>query len=300
MDNRTDETAIQMTAEQEKQREQVKELMRRGRVKKYFFGPGDFRSGEGFGYVVGGIGLLLFGGVLLPQLFGGHGESGYEYYFYYGMGGIGLFMLLKGIYEIYKERGRRRQPVSDQEYDEIFQGDVELTRRAGEAFLRKTFALPEETSFLHCHFPIYYSSSKNLPIVWKTGEDGFIRYSNFALLSLAFSGAGEESRMFAYTSIFNCRNGTLRFERTYEYETRQITKVEGRDVEVDRLTEENTWEPKNLAMLLIGIEGREDVNELAGIARDYGVMEKKKGVFDTTHIEQFAERLLEKLNELKA
>lgn len=285
------------TMEDAKRQDAIDELYRRGRVRKYFFGPGDFRSGEGFGFIVGGLLCLVLGAWLFPMLFGGGTVRGHEKYLFWIMTGIGVYLTLKGVYVMYKEKNKVRTPVSDAQFDEIFDRDLKIAEKAGEEALKQAYVLPPNAEFLHIYGLSYHSTEKNLPLCWRAGEDRKIRYSNIFLLTLAFS----EEEMYAHNSIYNCRSGQQRFPHLHRYDKEQITGVTVEDREVERVTTEQKVETKRVSAMLVGIRDREEINELTVVLRDYDIIDRNQGYFDDSEslakIEELRNKLKKQIQE---
>lgn len=273
------------------QDEAIRELYRRGRVRKYFQGAGDFRTGEGFGYLVGGGLCVLMGAWIFPMLFAGHTASGVERYLFWIMTGIGIYLSVKGMLVMGKEDKTARAPVTDEQFDEIFRGDLADAKKTAGESLRKEFGLPEDSTYIHLYGPNYYSANRHLPLLWKTGRDGKIRYSNFSLVTLCFHGED----VYAHTSVFNCRNGELGLSHTFSYAREKLRGPAAGDRTVERLTAERKIETKEVSLLMIAIEGKEEINELSVVMKDYQIL-GKGGRFDLEENLAAAERLRERLS----
>ena len=105
-------------------------------------GAGDFRTGEGFGYVVGGVLCIVMGFVVFPVAFGGlAGPSGVKY-FYWGMGVIGLYLAIRGILQMRGEDKTPRVPITDEEFEEAYQHDLARAKEEAESAICLTYGIP--------------------------------------------------------------------------------------------------------------------------------------------------------------
>ena len=265
----------------------MEELLRRANTLKYFEGAGDFRSGEGFGYLVGGALSIIMGAVILPILVGGFTTSGIDRYLFWGMAGLGVLMSIKGVFEMRREDKTPRTPITDEQFDEITAFDLAYAKETAAETLQRTFGLAPDTEFLHLVGPNYYTANRHIPILWKADGKGRIRYSNFALVTFAF----RDDNVYSYNCILNHRDGILSKPNTFSYESGQIGEMRIADREVERLSGDHKIEKKNVCMLLFDIEGREEINELSVILADYGVERKTGGQFDRTETMATAERI---------
>ena len=271
--------------------EQMKELRRRANLLKYFQGAGDFRSGEGFGYLVGGALLIVMGGVIFPLILSGHSDTGVERYLFWIMTALGVYLGIKGVIAIRHEDRTPRTPITDEQFEEILDYDLTRAKTAAEAELTETFALTGECEFIHLVGPNYYTANRHIPLLWKADANGQIRYSNLALVTLAFDG-GE---IYSFSCIVNLRDGILSKPNSFLYTNGQIGGLLIEDREVERLSSEHKIEKKNVLMLLFRIEGREEINELSVVLADHDVERKTGGFFDQTEARAAAEIIQNKL-----
>lgn len=273
--------------------ERVKELHRRANVLKYFEGAGDFRSGEGFGYVVGGALCIVMGFVIFPIMLGGlSGPSGVKYAFWV-MGVIGIYLAIKGTLVMRGEDKTPRTPITDEEFEETYQYDLARAKEEAESALCLAYGIPHESEFIHMIGPNYYTANRHIPLLWKADGNGRIRYSNIALVTMVF----EASDVYAHTCLVNHRDGIIAKSHcfAYNYEKLGTPRIEER--QVDRLTSEHKIEKKDVLMLIIPIEGKEDVNELTVVLTDHAVEQKPGGHFDETETRAAAELITEKIEQ---
>ena len=119
-----------------------------------------------------------------------------------------------------------------------------------------------------------YVHNVNLPLLWKKGEDGRLRYSNLSVMALFF---GEEN-LYLFTSIYNVRNGTSKFQHAYECPYHKIRFAGFEDKVVETVNQQNKSVIQNLKMLVI--EGGESEDEkLSMPVADYGIMKKHERLY---------------------
>ncbi|HML36903.1 MAG TPA: hypothetical protein PKA19_05660 [Bacillota bacterium] len=277
------------------QQEQVKELLRRGAVRHYFLGPENIWTREGFGIVVGGLLALFFGGFIFPKLFLYSNNSDVLQKVCWVITAVGFILLVKGLYEMLKESRTKSEPVSDAVYDEILAYDLEgLKATSGQALRENIPCLKAEGSLdgmemLLVKGPRDYTANVNLPLLWRLGEDGKLRYSNFSAMTLYF---GEEA-LYIYTCIFNMRNGTAKFPHTYECPYEQIRFAGFEDKTIDTVNQKNKSVKQNLKMFVLDTGDGED-DKLSMPVADYDIMKKYGGVIDISGAEEAVRIISEK------
>ena len=296
MENEIRDTSRQHVEAARKEQEQVRELLRRGTVRHYFLGPENIWSQEGFGTVVGGALTIFFGGVIFPQLIRYSNSDMPLDKLCWLMVALGIAVCGKGAYGMLKESRREKKHVSDQTHDEILQHDLETLKETSRNLLIQHFPRLEEEEpigsmeMLLVKGPRDYVHNTNLPLVWKLGEDGVLRYSNFSVMALYF---GKES-IYIYTSIFNMRNGTSKFQHTYEcpYEKLRFAGFEDRTIEA--VNQQNKSVAQNLKMLVIDA-GDEESDKLAMPVSDYDMVKKMEGTIDNSDAEAVVKKLSERI-----
>jgi hypothetical protein len=284
----------------EKEQEQVKELLRRGAVRHYFLGPENIWSREGFGIVVGGALTVLFGGFIFPKLFLYSSNSPVLEKVCWVMTAVGIVILGKGLYEMLKESRIENKPVPDGIYDEILENDLLGLREAAKKSLTEKISWMKDEEFdeskmLLTKGPRDYSANVNLPLMWRLGEDGKLRYSNFSVMVLYFS----ESVLCIYTCIFNMRNGKASFPHIYECPYEEIRFAGFEDKDVETVSQNNKAAILNLKMLVIDA-GDEEKQKLSMPVADYGIMKKLNGVIDIEDAEEVVRALTERIKGVKA
>lgn len=280
----------------EKEQDQVKELLRRGAVRHYFLGPENIWTQEGFGYVMGGVFTTIMGGFLLPKLLLYSNTNPAVKVLCWVMTAAGILLLAKGIWEMRKEARKESKPVSDATFDEILSYDIEGLKRRSKVLLKTNIPVLrseedlDEMEMIFIKGPRDYTHNVNLPLLWKAGEDGRIRYSNFSTLALYF---GKEE-MYIYTSIFNMRNGTSKFEHTYQCPYSQVKFVGLEDRTIERVSQQNKSIKENLQLFVISTgDGEEDSLEIP--VKDYQAIATLNGVIDTEDAEEAVRKILSKL-----
>lgn len=277
------------------QQEQVKELLRRGSIRHYFLGPENIWTREGFGIVVGGALAVFFGVIILPKIFLYSSNSEMLQKVCWVITAAGFVLLGKGLYEMLKESRTKSEPVSDAVYDEILAYDVEGLKKTSRQTLRENIpCLKAEGSLdamemLLVKGPRDYTSNVNLPLLWRLGEDGRLRYSNFSAMALYF---GEEA-LYIYTCIFNMRNGTAKFPHTYECPYGQIRFAGLEDNTIDTVNQSNKSVTQNLKILVLDT-GDGEYDKLSMPVADYDAMKKYGGVIDISDAEEAVRIISEK------
>jgi len=138
--------------------------------------------------------------------------------------------------------------------------------------------------------PRDYVASVNLPLRWRLGEDGMLRYSNFSVMALYF---GKED-LFIFTSIFNMRDGISKFHHTYECPYHKIRFAGLEDKTVETVTQQNKSVVQNLRMLVIDAGDDENVKLSMPVA-DYDIAKKFNGTIDNSDAEEAVSVLTNKL-----
>lgn len=282
------------------EQEQVKELLRRGSIRHYFLGQENIWTREGFGIVVGGALTIFFGGFIFPRLFLYSSNSEVLKIVCWVMTAAGIVVFGKGLYEMHKESRKQSKPVPDKVYDEILEYDIAGLRKTSKQVLEENIREPkggdsfDEMDMILVKGPRDYSSNVNLPLVWKLGEDGKLRYSNFSAMALYF---GKEV-LYIHTCIFNMRNGTARFHHTYECPYDQIRFAGFEDRIVETVTQNNKAATQNLKMLVIDA-GDGESDKLTMSVADYDVMQKLNGVVDISDAEEAVRILSDKIKGVK-
>ncbi len=276
------------------EQEQVKELLRRGTLRHYFCGPETIWTREGFGIAVGGALAILFGGLIFPKLFLYSSNSGVLKVVCWIMTAIGIVILGKGLYEMYKESRMEIKHVPDRVHDEILEHDVAGLKKTSKQMLEEHIPAMkgrfDEMEALVVKGPRDYSAFVNLPLLWKLGEDGKLRYSNFSAMTLYF---GKEIA-YIHTCIFNMRNGTAKFHHTYECPYNQIRFAGFEDRNVETVSQNNKSVMQELRLFVIDAGDGENDKLIIPVA-DYGIMRKYGGTIDISDAEEAVRILNEQM-----
>jgi hypothetical protein len=270
------------------EQEQVKELLRRGTIRHYFLGPETIWTREGFGIVVGGGLTIFFGGFIFPQLFRYAGSTIPNIVLKI-MIVIGFVVLGKGLYTMYKESKSQSKIISDREHDEILEHDIEVMKKTGIEMMQKHVPAfrdgqdPTGMETLFLKGPRIYSAFSNLPLLWKRGEDGRLRYSNFSVMNLYFG----KDTLYVHTCIYNMRNGAAKFHHTYECSYAQIRRAELEDRKIETVDQSNKAIVQHLKVLVIDAGDGENDQLVIPVA-DLDAMKQYNGSFDIKDAEHAA------------
>ena len=208
---------------------------------------------------------------------------------------IGIALLGKGLYEMVKELRTESKPVPDEVHDEILEYDIAGLKETSKNLLKETIPRLkqeepiEEMKMLLIKGPRDYVHNINLPLAWKLGDDGKLRYSNFSVMALYFG----KDNLYMYTSIFNMRNGTSKFQHTYECPYEKIRFVGLKDETVETVSQQNKSVEQHLRMLVIDA-GDEENDKLSIPVNDYDILKKLNGSIDNSDAEE-AVRILSQM-----
>lgn len=276
------------------EQEQVKELLRRGVVRHYFCGPETIWTREGFGIVVGGVLAIVFGGFIFPKLFLYSSNSDALMIVCRIITAVGVVVLAKGIYDMYRESKKESKPVPDKVHDEILEHDIAGIKKTSISMLEQHIPSLkggfDDMETVLVKGPRDYSGFVNLPLMWRLGGDGKLRYSNFSVMALYF---GKEI-LYIYTCIFNMRNGMPKFHHTYECPYDQIRFAGFEDRTFETVTQNNKNVTQNLKMLVIDA-GEGESGKLSMPVADYDMMKNLKGTIDYSDAEEAVKMLTGKM-----
>ena len=278
------------------EQEQVRELMRRGAIRHYFLGQESIWTQEGFGTVVGGSLSVLFGGLVLPKLFLYSSSDLNWKYVCWVIVAVGIVLIGKGFFGMAKEARSRREPVPDKVHDEILNKDIEDLKKRSKELLREKIpklardeAIDDMESIL-VKGPRDYVHNVNLPLQYKLGSDGVIRYSNFSVMVFYFG----EDNLYIYTSIFNMRNGTSKFEHAYECPYEDIHFADFQNRTVETVTQQNKAVTQELQFFVVNAGSGEN-DELAIPVQDFDLLKSFHGTFDISDSEQAREMIQKRM-----
>lgn len=279
-----------------KEQNQVKELLRRGSIRHYFLGPENKWSQEGFGIVVGGGLTVLFGALIFPQLIRYSHSSLPLDLLCWLMTAFGIVLCLRGVYRMLKESKTERKPVPDAVHDEILEIDIAELKNISKDLLKEHNPRlieeepVDEMEMLFVKGPRDYVHNVNLPLVWKLGDDGKLRYSNFSVMVFYF---GKEN-LYIYTCIYNMRNGMAKFQHTYECPYEKIRFVGFEDKTIETVNQKNKSVIQNLKMLVIDA-GDEENEKLSMPVADYDMIKTLHGTIDISEAEEAVRVLSERM-----
>ena len=283
-----------------KEQEQVKELLRRGQIRHYFLGPENMWTREGFGVVVGGALTIFFGGFIFPQIILYSNSSLDLNIISFVMTAAGVVVLGKGIYEMVKESRKGSKPVPDKIHDEILEYDIASLKTTSKEFIKNNIPRLaqeeplDEMEMILVKGPRDYVHNVNLPLAWKLGDDGKLRYSNFSVMAFYF---GKEN-LYIYTSIFNMRNGTSKFQHAYECPYEKIRFAGFIDETVETVNQRNKSVVLHLKMLVVDAGDGEN-DKLSMPVADYDMIKNTGGIIDNNDAEEALKLLNDKIQQKK-
>ncbi len=289
--NNTHKEAVQ------KEQDQVKELLRRGTVRHYFTGPESIWTKEGFGIVVGGLLTTGFGLFIFPSIIQYLGTSQKLEILCMLLVITGTMFCIKGVYQMIQDGKMRREPVSDEVFDQILAHDLEELKKISQKSIEESCQeyrdeIKNIDEFVLVKGPRDYVYNVNLPLLMKVGEDNKVRYSNFSLMAL-FLG---KERAFLFTSIYNMRDGKSKFHHVYECPYGEMRFVGFRDQKTETINQKGKSLSQNLKVMVIDAgEGEHDTLSIP--VADYDFIQKNGGFFDMGDAQKAVEILSEKMSK---
>ena len=300
----------------------VEELIRRGRMRRYFQGAPRWHQRESIGVVFGGVMSLAFG-IFIPILLGNAGLNPMGLKVASGVLILGgAILLIKGYLEVGKDRKKVYEEVPDEEWEKCFKYDIEGIKLKAKALLSEKLAnfvdgveSIENLEIIVVTGPDDWASNPNLPMLMTLGEDGVIRASNLEVM-LIFLG---KNHFYVYQASYNMRSGSIRREHAYTcpYEKflgAEIREGEKRTLVTDkkivnhRVLEfvllfkneeeaiQETQGAQEIQKLQEAVEIQEDEeneNELLLVISDIDTEEGTGGKFDIEDSEKAVERMKE-------
>ncbi len=277
----------------------IKELVTRGKMRRYFGGHLKWSERESFGILFGAFLCFAFS-LLIPVFLGKSGldPDGIQWASRFLMAG-GIVVLIKGFYDIQKDSKKVRDPVTDEECDECFRNDMAaIIIKARKVLAENIPALKEgyediETLEIHVVAgPEDRTANVNLPLLMVVGENDVIRYSNNSVLVIAF---GKED-FYIYQCVYNMRDGSVRREHAYRCPHDIFRKAEIRRAEKDVLTANNKPKRHKVLEFVISTDNAEAAgegeDELAITVADLTCEERSGGRFSLTSAEEAVEKLI--------
>ena len=274
----------------------VEELIRRGRMRRYFQGPPKWHQRESVGVVFGGLLSLAFG-LFIPILLGNSGLNpmGLKAASFILVLG-GAFLLVKGYLEVNKDYKKVYDEIPDEEWEKCLSYDLQGIKGKAKGLLsekldnfingRETI---EDLETLIITGVDDWASNPNLPMLMTMGEDGIIRPSNLGVM-IIFLG---KEHFYVYQCSYNMRSGSVRREHAYtcSYEDflgGEIRKGEKRTL----VTDKKIVSHKILEFVLFF--QKEEQEELSLVISDIDTEKGTGGKFDIST----SEKALERMNQI--
>jgi len=277
----------------------IKELVARGKMRRYFGGNLKWSERESFGILFGAFLCFAFS-YLIPVFLGKSGldPDGIQWTSRFLIAG-GIVVLIKGFYDIRKDAKKVRDPVTDDECDECFRNDMAgIIIKARKVLSENIPALKEgyeDIESLELHVvtgPEDRSANVNLPLLMVVGENGIIRCSNYSVLVIAF---GKED-LYIYQCVYNMRDGSVRREHAYRCPNDIFRNAEIRRDEKNVLTGSSKPKLHKLLEFVISTDNAEAVGEgeaeLAITVADLTCEERSGGRFSLKSAEEAVEKLM--------
>lgn len=279
-----------------RKQERQEEKARREQVHHYFLGPGPIWSQRGFPFLLGGLLLFALGVAVIQEYALGwplHPPFAYALWPTFLLGGLAM---AKGAYDVWQDRKKKSQPLPDQIFDQLFA--EELTRieaRSRECLSQEIaeFQLHGELPMILVRGPREDLIRTKLPLLWKKGEDGFLRYSDLSIVALAFS----EDNLYVYTCACNLRNGSIEIEHTYICPFAQIKYAALEHRVYERKDRRNSPVVRSVEMFTINAENQ-NRQDLTMPVKDYQMMSQLAGEMDIPEAKDAVKKIMEKVNKL--
>lgn len=274
----------------------VEELIRRGRMRRYFQGPPKWHQRESVGVVFGGLLSLAFG-LFIPILLGNSGLNpmGLKAASFILVLG-GAFLLVKGYLEVNKDYKKVYDEIPDEEWEKCLSYDLQGIKGKAKGLLsekldnfingRETI---EDLETLIVTGVDDWASNPNLPMLMTMGEDGIIRPSNLGVM-IIFLG---KEHFYVYQSSYNMRSGSVRREHAYTCAYEDFLGAEIRKGEKRTLvTDKKIVNHKILEFVLFF--QKEEREELSLVISDIDTEKGTGGKFDIST----SEKALERMNQI--
>lgn len=196
----------------------VEELVRRGRIRRYFQGASKWHQKESVGVVFGGV-LCLGFGIFIPILLmnSGLNPSGLKAASTVLILG-GAILLIKGYLEVAKDHKKVYEEVPDEEWEKCYRYDIEGIKSKAKTILSEKLdnfindvESIEDLETVVITGPDDWASNPNLPMLMTLGEDSIIRSSNLGVM-IIFLG---KDHFYVYECSYNMRSGSIRREFAY-------------------------------------------------------------------------------------
>lgn len=271
----------------------IEELIRRGRMRRYFQGPPKWHQRESVGVVFGGVLSLAFG-LFIPILLGNSGLNpmGLKAASFVLVLG-GAILLVKGYLEINKDLKKEYDEISDEEWEKCFSYDAQ-----GMKIKAKTLLSEKLDNFINGVESIEdletifvsgvddWAANPNLPMLMTMGADGIIRPSNLGIM-IIFLG---KEHFYVYQSSYNMRSGSIRREYAYTCSYDDFLGAEIREGEKKTIiTDKKIVNHRVLEFVLLF--QKDEQEELSLVISDIDTEEGAGGKFDIENSEKALERM---------
>ncbi len=271
----------------------VEELVRRGRMRRYFLGPTKWHQRESVGVVFGGFLSFALGLMIQPLLMNsGLNPTGVKAASFVLILGGSIF-LIKGYLEVKKDGEKATTEIPDEEWEHCFQYDLGGIRLKAEKVLSENLARfvegreqMEDLEWITVTGPNDWSANSNLPFLMTVGLDGKIRSSNHSVLVFAL---GPE-HFYLYQCTYNMRDGSIKREHAYTVAYQDFAGAEIRQTEKDVQVKERKVDAHQALEFVIHTEGDEG-GELAIVISDLDTETMARGTFDISSAQEAVIRL---------
>lgn len=276
----------------------IEELIRRGRMRRYFQGSPKWHQRESVGVVFGGVLSLAFG-LFIPILLGNSGLNpmGLKAASFVLILG-GAFLLVKGYLEVNKDYKKVYDEIPDEEWEKCFQYDLMGIKIKAEKLLSEKLdnfingvEVIEELETLVVTGVDDWSSNPNLPMLMTMGGDGIIRPSNLGVM-IIFLG---KEHFYVYQCSYNMRSGSIRREHAYTCSYEDFLGAEIREGEKKTLVTDKKIVNHRVLEFVLSFQ-KEEREELILVISDIDTEEGAGGKFDI----RGSEKALERMNQVFA
>lgn len=257
--------------------EHVEELIRRGRMKRYFVGAPKWHQRESVGVVFGGVLSLAFG-LFIPTLLmnSGLNPNGLKAASLILILG-GTFLLIKGYFEASKDYKKVYEEVPDEEWDQCLSYDLQGIQLKAKGLLSEKIVnfiegleSIEDLETIVITGPDDWASNPNLPMLMTLGGDGILRSSNLGVMVI-FLG---KDHFYVYQCSYNMRNGSVKRECAYTCPYEDFLGAEIRQGEKKTLvTDKKIVKHKMLEFVL---RFKEKEQEIQGVCENQEVEESEE------------------------
>lgn len=286
----------------------VEELIRRGRMRRYFQGAPKWHQRESVGVVFGGL-LSLGFGLFIPILLGNSGLNpmGLKAASFVLILG-GAFLLIKGYLEVNKDYKKVYEEIPDEEWEKCFNYDLQGIKLKAKGLLSEKLVnfvdgieSIEELEMVVVTGVDDWASNPNLPMLMTQGEDGIIRPSNLGVM-IIFIG---KENFYVYQCSYNMRSGSIRREHAYTCSYEDFLGAEIREGEKRTLiTDKKIVSHRILEFVLLFQKEehneqyeQDEQDELSLVISDIDTEEGTGGKFDIKDSEKAVERMTQILGE---